>query len=106
MEVSTFSKHLSAVWTNLLSRNAVDKRARNEAARESNKRQKLENGDEKIPIYATRFSKEDIEAEGRKPKKKVAVMLGYAGSGYKGMQMYGLIIPWLASVRPLNADQI
>lgn len=98
MEVNNLFKHLSAVWTNLLSRNAVDKRARNEATRESNKRQRLENGDEKIPIYATRFSKEDIEAEGRKPKKKVAVMLGYAGSGYKGMQMYGLMFPLLAVI--------
>ena len=33
------------------------------------------------------FSKEEIEAEERRPKKKVAVMIGYAGSGYKGMQI-------------------
>lgn len=71
----------------------MDKRARTEATQESNKRLKLETGDEKIPIYVTRFSKEEIEAEARKPKKKVAVMLGYAGSGYKGMQMYALSIP-------------
>lgn len=82
-------KHLSAVWTNLLSRNAADKRARTEATHESNKRRKLQDGEEKIPIYATRFSKEEIDAEGRKPKKKVALMLGYSGSGYKGLQMYG-----------------
>ncbi|KAL8928829.1 MAG: hypothetical protein Q9208_001607 [Pyrenodesmia sp. 3 TL-2023] len=69
------------------SRNAVNKRARTEATQEANKRLKLETGDEKIPIYATRFSKEEIEADARKPKKKVAVMLGYAGSGYKGLQI-------------------
>ncbi|KAL8758598.1 MAG: hypothetical protein Q9184_003875 [Pyrenodesmia sp. 2 TL-2023] len=68
-------------------RSGVDKRARTEATQESSKRRKLENGDEKIPIYITQFSKEEIEAEARKPKKKVAVMLGYAGSGYKGMQI-------------------
>lgn len=33
------------------------------------------------------FSKEEIAAESRKPKHKVAVMIGYAGSGYKGMQI-------------------
>lgn len=36
---------------------------------------------------ATNFSKEEIEADSRQPKRKVAVMLGYSGSGYKGMQM-------------------
>jgi tRNA pseudouridine38-40 synthase len=35
----------------------------------------------------TPFSKEEIEADSRQPKRKVAVMLGYSGSGYKGMQM-------------------
>jgi len=33
------------------------------------------------------FTKEEIAAEGRKPKRKVAVLIGYAGSGYKGMQI-------------------
>lgn len=36
------------------------------------------------------FSKEEIEAEkaeGRKPKRKVAVLIGYSGTGYKGMQI-------------------
>ena len=33
------------------------------------------------------FSKEEIEAESRRPKHKVAVMIGYSGTGYKGMQM-------------------
>ncbi|KAL8894424.1 MAG: hypothetical protein Q9192_004331 [Flavoplaca navasiana] len=65
-------------------RKATDKRARNE---EANKRQKIDEGDESLPAYATKFSQEEIEAEGRKPKKKVAVMLGYSGSGYKGMQL-------------------
>lgn len=34
-----------------------------------------------------RFSAEEIAAEERRPKHKVAVMIGYAGTGYKGMQM-------------------
>lgn len=33
------------------------------------------------------FSTEEIAAEERKPKRKVAVMIGYAGTGYKGMQI-------------------
>ncbi|KAG5297801.1 tRNA pseudouridine synthase [Histoplasma ohiense] len=68
------------------SRQIPDKRARAEASQES-KRRKLENGEKVLPIYATEFSKEDIEADQRRPKKKVAVMLGYSGSGYKGMQL-------------------
>ncbi|GAB7366820.1 hypothetical protein MBLNU230_g0993t1 [Neophaeotheca triangularis] len=37
--------------------------------------------------YATHFSQEEIAAEERKPKRKVAVMIGYSGTGYKGMQI-------------------
>ena len=35
------------------------------------------------------FSKEEIEAEARQPKRKVAVLIGYSGTGYKGMQVNG-----------------
>ncbi|OJD18365.1 tRNA pseudouridine(38-40) synthase [Emergomyces pasteurianus Ep9510] len=68
------------------SRQTTDKRERTEASQES-KRRKLERGEGALPIYATEFSKEDIEADQRRPKRKVAVMLGYSGSGYKGMQL-------------------
>jgi tRNA pseudouridine38-40 synthase len=65
----------------------VDKRARNEDEQEA-KRQRLEKGDdEQLPIYAKKFSDEAIKAEGRRPKKKVAVLIGYAGTGYRGMQL-------------------
>jgi tRNA pseudouridine38-40 synthase len=33
------------------------------------------------------FSAEEIAAEERRPKRKVAVMLGYSGTGYKGLQI-------------------
>jgi len=33
------------------------------------------------------FSKEEIKAEGKRPKRKVAVLIGYSGTGYKGMQL-------------------
>jgi len=33
------------------------------------------------------FSKEEIAAEERRPKRKVAVLIGYAGTGYHGIQI-------------------
>lgn len=33
------------------------------------------------------FPTDEIEAEERRPKRKVAVMIGYSGTGYKGMQI-------------------
>ncbi|KAL5612676.1 hypothetical protein BROUX41_004229 [Berkeleyomyces rouxiae] len=33
------------------------------------------------------FTAEEIAGEERKPKKKVAVLIGYSGTGYKGMQI-------------------
>ncbi len=78
----------SAPAANQGSRQALDKRKRAEE-REAAKRRKLENGEEVVnPIYATEFSKEEIENEERRPKKKVAVMIGYSGTGYYGMQLY------------------
>ncbi|KAL2832881.1 pseudouridine synthase [Aspergillus cavernicola] len=69
------------------SRQMKGKREQNETAQEV-KRRKLDSGEEVVkPIYATEFSKEDIENEQRRPKKKVAVLIGYSGTGYKGMQM-------------------
>ncbi|KAL8910717.1 MAG: hypothetical protein Q9171_004010 [Xanthocarpia ochracea] len=69
------------------SRNSADKRFPDEATQGASKRRRLNNGEENLPVYAAKFSKEEIAAEDRKPKKKVAVMLGYSGSGYKGMQL-------------------
>lgn len=69
-----------------------DKRARNDEER-ATKRQRLENGeDSKLPIYATKFSEDVLKAEERRPKKKVAVLIGYSGTGYRGMQ---LLVVWL-----------
>jgi tRNA pseudouridine38-40 synthase len=50
------------------------------------KRQKLE-AEGKAEHMPKAFSIDEIAADDRKPKRKVAVMLGYSGSGYKGMQM-------------------
>ncbi|KAK2808147.1 hypothetical protein FQN49_008740, partial [Arthroderma sp. PD_2] len=63
----------------------IDRRAAND--QQESKRRKIEEGDSPMPIYATQFSQEDIDADVRRPKKKVVVMLGYSGTGYHGMQL-------------------
>jgi len=40
-----------------------------------------------LPVYSTVFSQEEIQQEDRRPKRKVAVLLGYSGTGYRGMQL-------------------
>ncbi|TLD19764.1 hypothetical protein PspLS_09650 [Pyricularia sp. CBS 133598] len=51
----------------------------------SSKRSK--NNEDSNSFMNIQFSAEEIAAEERKPKKKVAVLIGYAGTGYKGMQI-------------------
>ena len=70
----------------LTSRQDADKPERDEV--EAEKRRKLNIPDVKESTLPKPFSEEEIAAEERKPKHKVAVMIGYAGSGYKGMQMW------------------
>ncbi|KAF2497429.1 pseudouridine synthase [Lophium mytilinum] len=67
-------------------REQLDRRGRNDS--EKAKRQKLEeDGKTADSVLPSAFPKEEIEAEERRPKRKVAVMLGYSGTGYKGMQI-------------------
>ncbi|KAK0250610.1 hypothetical protein B0A54_14556 [Friedmanniomyces endolithicus] len=37
--------------------------------------------------YGIAYSKDEIDGEERRPKRKVAVLIGYSGTGYKGMQI-------------------
>ncbi len=46
-------------------------------------------GDKNVLGNQTLHATGGANLEDRKPKRKVAVMIGYSGSGYKGMQMYG-----------------
>jgi tRNA pseudouridine38-40 synthase len=46
-----------------------------------------DDGEPKQTNMSIPFSAEEIAAEDRLPKRKVAVLIGYAGTGYKGMQM-------------------
>ncbi|KAI1767038.1 pseudouridine synthase [Hypoxylon sp. FL1150] len=72
-----------------------DKRERNEKGWQERKRRKLvdEEGDGKKsasgePSYMSiQFPEAEIAAEERRPKRKVAVMIGYAGTGYHGLQI-------------------
>lgn len=64
----------------------AEKRARKDGE-QAQKKRKIDEGEEPMPIYATHFSAEDIAEEQRRPKKKVAVMIGYSGTGYHGMQL-------------------
>ncbi|OCL12329.1 pseudouridine synthase [Glonium stellatum] len=67
-------------------REQLDRRGRNEA--EQSKRRKIEEDGKKVDsVLPSAFSKDEIDAEERKPKRKVAVLLGYSGTGYKGMQI-------------------
>ncbi|KAF7563989.1 hypothetical protein G7046_g129 [Stylonectria norvegica] len=69
------------------SRQKGDKRKKNDEFQDF-KRRKL-NKDGESAADSNPFSKDEIAAEERRPKRKVAVMVGYAGTGYKGMQVNG-----------------
>lgn len=64
----------------------LDRRGRNESQQTKDKEQ-AEKGDNDRPALPSAFPAEEVEAEERRPKRKVAVMIGYSGTGYKGMQI-------------------
>lgn len=63
------------------SRNPIDKRKKIDD--DAEKRESNPDG----PSWGIKYSNEEIEAEERRPKRKVAVFVGYSGTGYKGMQI-------------------
>ncbi|KAH8673461.1 pseudouridine synthase [Xylariales sp. PMI_506] len=69
----------------------TDRRPRNNEWRQGGKRRRLAQDGTSVNDEASymniQFSKEEIESEERRPKRKVAVMVGYAGTGYHGMQI-------------------
>ncbi|KAG8531484.1 uncharacterized protein KY384_003113 [Bacidia gigantensis] len=69
------------------SRNPVDKRARNTQTQRSVKRLRIDGEERGLPVYATKYTEDEIAKQERRPKRKVAVMIGYSGTGYKGMQL-------------------
>ncbi|KAF6831558.1 tRNA pseudouridine synthase [Colletotrichum musicola] len=67
------------------SREATDKRGRNTEYQEFKRRKVNEDGE--AAQSANPFTADEIASEARRPKRKVAVMVGYSGTGYKGMQI-------------------
>ncbi|KAF2150650.1 hypothetical protein K461DRAFT_229557 [Myriangium duriaei CBS 260.36] len=73
-------------------REKIDKRERNELEHQKRKQQQ-ENGStgnrqlDKPSVLPAGFAQEEIDAEDRRPKRKVAVLIGYSGTGYRGMQI-------------------
>ncbi|KAH7162229.1 pseudouridine synthase [Dactylonectria estremocensis] len=66
-----------------------DKRKKNDEYHEYKRRKLNPQGDAAVSEANNPFSKDEIAAEERRPKRKVAVLIGYAGTGYKGMQVNG-----------------
>ncbi|KAB2107589.1 hypothetical protein AG0111_0g4103 [Alternaria gaisen] len=66
-------------------RNMGHRRDRNLEQQAKYKEQE-EKGEDR-PALPAAFPVEEVEAEERRPKRKVAVMIGYSGTGYKGMQI-------------------
>ncbi|CAN9168674.1 unnamed protein product [Alternaria alternata] len=66
-------------------RNMGHRRDRNLEQQAKYKEQE-EKGEDR-PALPAAFPAEEVEAEERRPKRKVAVMIGYSGTGYKGMQI-------------------
>ncbi|CAO2651497.1 Nn.00g040670.m01.CDS01 [Neocucurbitaria sp. VM-36] len=64
----------------------LDRRGRNETQQAKTKEQE-ESGQNDRPALPSAFPADEVEAEERRPKRKVAVMIGYSGTGYKGMQI-------------------
>ncbi|KAL6702661.1 tRNA pseudouridine synthase 1 [Coniothyrium glycines] len=64
----------------------LDRRGRNEEQQARDK-ERQEKGENDRPALPAAFPAGEVEAEERRPKRKVAVMIGYSGTGYKGMQI-------------------
>ncbi|KAL1603213.1 tRNA pseudouridine synthase 1 [Nothophoma quercina] len=64
----------------------LDRRGRN-AEQQARNKEAQEKGDNDKPALPSAFPAEEVAAEERRPKRKVAVMVGYSGTGYKGMQI-------------------
>ncbi|KAF2652180.1 pseudouridine synthase [Lophiostoma macrostomum CBS 122681] len=67
-------------------RGQLDRRGRNEV-QQAKRKQKEGEGENASSALPSAFPQEEVDAEERRPKRKVAVMLGYSGTGYKGMQI-------------------
>ncbi|OTB17792.1 hypothetical protein K445DRAFT_315543 [Daldinia sp. EC12] len=92
VEVTTRKVGAMGAAGRVRSRGPKDKRERNEKGWQERKRRRVDdNGnavaDTEQSYMNIQFPEEEIAAEERRPKRKVAVMIGYAGTGYHGLQI-------------------
>ncbi|KAL2161811.1 hypothetical protein VTH06DRAFT_7595 [Thermothelomyces fergusii] len=64
-----------------------DRRERVQSDRNAKRRKVIDEDNNGRSYMSIPFTPEEIAAEGRRPKRKVAVMIGYAGTGYHGIQI-------------------
>jgi tRNA pseudouridine38-40 synthase len=64
-----------------------DKREQVQNNRDAKRRRVIEGTADGHSYMSISFTPEEIAAEERRPKRKVAVMIGYAGTGYHGIQI-------------------
>ncbi|KAL2194681.1 pseudouridine synthase [Corynascus similis CBS 632.67] len=64
-----------------------DKRERVQNDRNAKRRKVIDEENKGNSYMSIAFTPEEIAAEERRPKRKVAVMIGYAGTGYHGIQI-------------------
>ena len=83
---STLDLLIRSPQANAARRQRQDKRARNGIKQIESCTSDVKD-QERSTLPRPQFSPEEISGEARRPKRKVAVLLGYAGTGYKGMQM-------------------
>ncbi|KAK3322942.1 pseudouridine synthase [Apodospora peruviana] len=65
----------------------LDKRQQIQDNRTAKRRKLIDGENDGNSYMSIPFSAEEIAAEERKPKRKVAVLIGYAGTGYHGLQI-------------------
>ncbi|KAK4032014.1 pseudouridine synthase [Parachaetomium inaequale] len=64
-----------------------DKREQIQNNRNAKRRRVIDKDNEGSSYMSIAFTPEEIAAEERRPKRKVAVLIGYAGTGYHGIQI-------------------
>ncbi|KAM7185876.1 tRNA pseudouridine synthase [Rhypophila sp. PSN 637] len=65
----------------------LDRRQEMHDKREAKRRKVIDGESEGSSFMRIPFTSDEIAAEGRRPKRKVAMLIGYAGTGYHGLQI-------------------
>ncbi|KAM7213684.1 Pseudouridine synthase [Rhypophila decipiens] len=65
----------------------LDRRQEMQDKRDAKRRKVIDGESEGSSFMRIPFTSDEIAAEGRRPKRKVAMLIGYAGTGYHGLQI-------------------